>query len=182
MRRPEALELSSNRCRIVLEPSRKDPACVPHRLHHAQAARRTSVRPAALRPKTCDLWLAAPRAQRLHQFPARARRHRSILGSTPFGSSSEALGHLRTFLRPLNAAARLSLGEAGEALIGLPKLNVPATRPVSLWSTNAIENVVRNYRGQTARVSRWRLETNPFSRWTATARLHVERGFHRLKG
>ncbi len=41
---------------------------------------------------------------------------------------------------------------------------------------------MRNYRGQTARVSRWRLETNQISRWTASALLHVERGFHRIKG
>ena len=41
---------------------------------------------------------------------------------------------------------------------------------------------MRNYRGQTAKVSRWRLETNQLSRWTATALLHVELGFHRLKG
>ena len=94
----------------------------------------------------------------------------------------EALGHLRAFLRPLNAAATLSLDEAGEALITLHKLNVPATLNVSLLSTNAIENVMRNYRGQTARVARWRLETNQISRWTATALLHVERGFHRIKG
>ena len=33
-----------------------------------------------------------------------------------------------------------------------------------------------------AKVSRWRLETNQVSRWTATALLHVERGFHRIKG
>lgn len=41
---------------------------------------------------------------------------------------------------------------------------------------------MRNYRAQTAKVSRWRLETNQVSRWTATALLHVERGFHRIKG
>ena len=94
----------------------------------------------------------------------------------------EALAQLRTFLLPLNAAATASLDEAGEALITLHKLNVPATLNGTLLSTNAIENVMRNYRGHTARVARWRLETNQLSRWTATALLHVELGFHRLKG
>lgn len=94
----------------------------------------------------------------------------------------EALAQLRAFLLPLNAAATASLDEAGEALITLHKLNVPATLNGSLLSTNAIENVMRNYRGQTAKVSRWRLETNQLSRWTATALLHVELGFNRLKG
>jgi transposase-like protein len=94
----------------------------------------------------------------------------------------EALVALQTFLRPLNAAAATSLAEAGDQLITLHQLNVPATLHVSLLSTNAIENVMRNYRAQTAKVSRWRLETNQVSRWTATALLHVERGFHRIKG
>jgi transposase-like protein len=94
----------------------------------------------------------------------------------------EALEQLRIFLLPLNAAAGASLAEAGEDLITLHKLNVPATLNLTLLSTNAIENVMRNYRAQTARVSRWRLETNQISRWTASALLHVERGFHRIKG
>jgi len=94
----------------------------------------------------------------------------------------EALAALQTFLRPLNAAAAASLAEAGDQLITLHLLNVPATLHVSLLSTNAIENVMRNYRAQTAKVSRWRLETDQVSRWTATALLHIERGFHRIKG
>lgn len=94
----------------------------------------------------------------------------------------EALAQLRAFLVPLNAAAVDSLDEAGDNLITLHLLNVPATLHVSLLSTNPIENVMRNYRGQTAKVARWRLETNQVSRWTATALLHVERGFHRIKG
>lgn len=94
----------------------------------------------------------------------------------------EALAALQRFLLPLNAAAAASLAEAGDQLITLHQLNVPATLHVSLLSTNAIENVMRNYRAQTAKVSRWRLETNQVSRWTATALLHVERGFHRIKG
>ena len=94
----------------------------------------------------------------------------------------EALAALQAFLAPLNAAASASLAEAGDQFIALHQLNVPATLHVSLLSTNAIENVMRNYRAQTAKVSRWRLETDQISRWTATALLHVERRFHRIKG
>ena len=94
----------------------------------------------------------------------------------------EALEDLQRFLLPLNAAAAASLAEAGEELIPLHKLNVPATLHTSLLSTNAIENVMRNYRAQTAKVSRWRLETNQVSRWTATALLHVEKGFRKIRG
>lgn len=94
----------------------------------------------------------------------------------------EALAALRAFLGPLNAAATASLDEAGEALIALHLLDVPSTLNASLLSTNSIENVMRNYRRQTEKVTRWRLETNQISRWTATALLQVETGFNRIKG
>ena len=94
----------------------------------------------------------------------------------------EALADLRAFVTTRNAAALASLDEAAESLITLHLLNVPATLHLSLLSTNAIENVMRNYRGQTAKVTRWRAETDQISRWSATALLHVETGFHRIKG
>ena len=59
---------------------------------------------------------------------------------------------------------------------------MPATLHVSLLSTNAIENVMRNYRGQTAKVTRWQPAGDQVSRWTATALLQVETGFHRIQG
>jgi transposase-like protein len=94
----------------------------------------------------------------------------------------EALADLRAFVATRNATALASLDEAAESLITLHLLNVPATLHLSLLSTNAIENVMRNYRGQTAKVTRWRAETDQISRWSATALLHVETGFHRIKG
>lgn len=97
-------------------------------------------------------------------------------------AGDEALAQLRVFVAARNAAGLASLDEAGEQLTTLHRLNVPATLHVSLLSTNAIENVMRNYRGQTAKVTRWEPATNQISRWTATALIHVELGFHRIKG
>jgi putative transposase len=94
----------------------------------------------------------------------------------------EALAKLRGFLVPRNAAALASLDEAGDELITLHLLNVPSTLNLALLSTNAIENVMLNYRRQTAKVTRWQSATNQISRWTATALLRVEGGFRRIKG
>jgi hypothetical protein len=94
----------------------------------------------------------------------------------------EALAAMRKFLEGRNAAALASLEEAGESLIALHLLGVPATLHVSLLSTNLIENVMRNYRRQTGRVSRWNRKGNQVERWTATALLWVERGFRKIKG
>jgi transposase-like protein len=94
----------------------------------------------------------------------------------------EALAALRRFLQERNAAALASLDEAGDSLIALHQLNVPATLHVSLLSTNLIENALRNYRRQTGRVTRWNRQSDQVDRWTATALLWVERGFRKIKG
>ena len=94
----------------------------------------------------------------------------------------EALADLRRFVAARNAPALISLDEAADQLITLHQLNVPATLHVSLLSTNAIENVMRNYRGQTAKVTRWQPAGDQVSRWTATALLQVETGFRRIQG
>jgi putative transposase len=107
------------------------------------------------------------------------RRLRLAEGAVAGG---EALADLRRFVATRNAAGLASLDEAGAQLIALHQLNVPATLHLSLLSTNAIENVMRNYRGQTAKVTRWQPATDQISRWTATALLQVETGFRSLKG
>jgi len=94
----------------------------------------------------------------------------------------EAYADLHRFLAGRNAAAVASLEEAGEELISLHLLDVPATLNVSLLSTNAIENAIHNYRRQTQRVRRWQPKTDQVERWSATALLWVERGFRKIKG
>jgi putative transposase len=97
-------------------------------------------------------------------------------------SGREALGELRQFVGTRNAAALASIEQAGEDLIGLHKLNVPATLNGSLLSTNLIENSLRNYRRQTERVTRWQPQTDQVDRWTARALLWVEEGFRKIRG
>ena len=93
----------------------------------------------------------------------------------------EAYSDLENFLEKRNAAALESLREGGEELLGLHRLNVPATLNVSLLSTNLIENPFRNVRRKTNRVCRWRKDTNQASRWLAMSLLEAEKGFRRLR-
>ena len=97
-------------------------------------------------------------------------------------SGEEALKELDRFLETKNAAALESLREAGESLITLHKLNVPATLHVNLLSTNAIENPFLNVRRKIGRVTRWRAETDQASRWLAYGLVEAERGFRRISG
>jgi len=97
-------------------------------------------------------------------------------------AAMDAYGELDRFLASKNDAARNSLHEAGEELLTLHRLNVPATLNVNLLSTNAIENSFRNVRARTGRVTRWRAETKQASHWLAWALLEAERGFRRISG
>jgi transposase-like protein len=93
----------------------------------------------------------------------------------------EALSELEKFLSGRNAAALASLHEAGDDLLGLHSLNVPATLNIHLLSTNLIENPFRNVRRKTGRVCRWRQETDQASCWLAYALSEAENGFRRLR-
>ena len=95
--------------------------------------------------------------------------------------NTEAYSDLESFLEKRNAAALESLREGGEELLGLHRLNAPATLNVSLLSTNLIENPFRNVRRKTNRVCRWRKDTNQAGRWLAMSLLEAERGFRRLR-
>ena len=61
------------------------------------------------------------------------------------------------------------------------RLNLPATLNVTLLSTNAIENVIRNWREQTGNVKRWNVTGDMLSRWAASGLLWAESGFRRVR-
>jgi len=107
------------------------------------------------------------------------KRLREVEGEA---AGNEAYSDIERFLSDKNAAALESLHEAGEDLLALHRLNVPATLHVSLLSTNLIENSFRNTRRKLGRVTRFRAETDQASRWLAAALLEAENGFRRLIG
>jgi len=107
------------------------------------------------------------------------KRLREVEGEA---AGREVYAEIERFLTDKNAAALESLHEAGEELIALHRLNVPATLHVSLLSTNLIENSFRNTRRKLGRVTRFRAETDQASRWLAAALLEAENGFRRLMG
>jgi transposase-like protein len=95
-------------------------------------------------------------------------------------AGEEAFEELRVFLQKRNQAAYQSLLEAQDDLLTLHRLNVPATLHRTFLSTNAIENVIHNFRRHTDRVKRWQPQTDQAERWTATALLMAEEGFRKI--
>jgi putative transposase len=91
----------------------------------------------------------------------------------------EAYDDIEKFLEQKNAAALNSFREAGELLLSVHRLDVPATLHKTLLSTNLIENPFRNVRGKIGRVTRFRDETDQSSHWLAYGLLKAESGFGR---
>ena len=60
-------------------------------------------------------------------------------------------------------------------------LNAPSTLNVTFLSTNLIENVMRNYRRHTDRVTKWSGKQDQVDRWSATALLQAEEGFRKIR-
>ncbi len=107
------------------------------------------------------------------------KRLREVQGEA---AAREVLGEMQQFFETKNAVALASLQEAGDDLIALHKLEVPATLHRSLLSTNIIENSFRNTRRKIGRVTRFRAETDQASRWLAYALSEAEKGFRKIRG
>jgi transposase-like protein len=93
----------------------------------------------------------------------------------------EALRELERFLGDRNKAALESLREAGDELLAVHRLEVPATLHISLLSTNLIESPFANMRRKLERVTRWDASTEQPQRWLAYGLLEAERGFRRIR-
>jgi transposase-like protein len=106
------------------------------------------------------------------------KRLREVQGET---AAREVCRDIEQFLGDKNAQALASFREAGDELITLHMLEVPATLHVSLLSTNVIENAFLNTRRKLGRVTRFRAETDQAERWTACSLLQAEKGFRRIK-
>jgi putative transposase len=96
-------------------------------------------------------------------------------------AGEEAFEDLREFLAERNAAAALALSDRQDEILCLHRLGVPATLNLSLLSTNAIENLIRNWREHTNNIKRWNVKSDMLERWTASGLLWAENGFRRLR-
>ena len=96
-------------------------------------------------------------------------------------SGEEAFEDLREFLAERNAAAALALSDRRDEVLCVHRLGIPATLNLSLLSTNAIENVIRNWREHTNNIKRWTVRADMIERWSASGLLWAESGFRRIR-
>lgn len=96
-------------------------------------------------------------------------------------AGEEAFEDLREFLAERNAGAALALSDQRDDILCLHRLGVPATLNTSFLSTNAIENVIRNWREHTNNIKHWSVKSDMVERWAASGLLWAESGFRRIR-
>ena len=106
------------------------------------------------------------------------RRLREAEGSE---AGEEAFEDLREFLAERNAAAALALADRKDEILSVHRLGIPSTLNVSFLSTNAIENLIRNWRAHTDNIKRWNVKGDMVERWAASGLLWAESGFRRIR-
>jgi transposase-like protein len=110
-----------------------------------------------------------------------ARHFDRLRKAQGLSAGEEALRALERFVGERNKAALESLREAGDELLALHRLEVPATLNVSFLSTNLIESPFQHMRKNLERVCRWDAATDMPSRWLAYGLTESERGFRRIR-
>jgi transposase-like protein len=107
---------------------------------------------------------------------------REAYAATTADSARRLLRNLIAWLeRNGHEDAAGSVREGLEETLTVLKLRLPRTLARSLSTTNAIENLMGAVRRTTRRVARWR-DGAMIRRWVATAVLHAQGRFHRIKG
>ena len=110
-----------------------------------------------------------------------ARHFDRLRKAQGLAAGQEALREMERFVGERNRAALESLREAGDELLALHRLEVPATLNVSFLSTNLIESPFQHMRKNLERVCRWDAATDMPSRWLAYGLTESERGFRRVR-
>lgn len=109
------------------------------------------------------------------------RRFRTAWDQNSYGDARQMLMDMEKWLRKINESAADSLMEAIEEILTLHQLKVPALLRKTLHSTNPIESMFSTVRDCEGNIKRYR-GSRMMQRWLASALLHCEKGFRKIKG
>lgn len=109
------------------------------------------------------------------------RRFRIIYGLNSYAEAREELAKLEKWLRGINESAADSLLEAGDNLLTVHRLKIPALLRTTLYSTNPIESLFSIVRTREKNIRRYRGSAMS-QRWLGAVLMHCEKSFRRVKG
>lgn len=109
------------------------------------------------------------------------RRFQMLFGLNSYAEAQGELAKLEKWLRAINESAADSLLEAGDDLLTVHRLKVPALLRKSLYSTNPIESMFSMVRTKERNIKRIRGSAMS-QRWLGTVLLDSEKHFRRVKG
>ena len=100
---------------------------------------------------------------------------------TAYSEAKKALEAIVRELGNISMSAARSLEEGLEETLTVHRLCLPESLRKSFSSTNIIDSAYSRSRHVMRNVKRWKSTTHK-SRWIATALLHTEKSFRRIKG
>lgn len=109
------------------------------------------------------------------------RKLRAAYGMNEYNDARAALLAVVRELERINEDAAASLREGFEETLTVHRLGLPGILRQSFASTNILESAFSRSRHVMRNVTRWR-NSRQKARWVATALLHAERSFRRIKG
>ena len=109
------------------------------------------------------------------------RRIRAAYQMKGYAEAKAELDKVVRYLDGLNPSAARRLEEGLEETLTLHRLGIPDLLRTSLNSTNIIESSLSRVDHMLRRVKRWN-GGDHVQRWAATALLHAEKGFRKVKG
>jgi transposase-like protein len=109
------------------------------------------------------------------------RRFQVIYGLNDYAKAKEELASLEKWLRNINESAADSLLEAGDTLLTVHRLKVPALLRKALYSTNPIESLFSMVRKHERNIRRYR-GSSMKQRWLGAVLMEAEKSFRRVKG
>jgi putative transposase len=109
------------------------------------------------------------------------RRIRTAYQMKGYSEAKAEIEKIVRYLEGLNPSAARSLDEGLEETLTLHRLGIPDLLRTSLNTTNIIESSLSRVDHMLRRVKRWN-GGDHVQRWAATALLHAEKGFRKVKG
>jgi transposase-like protein len=109
------------------------------------------------------------------------RRVRAAYQMKGYNQAKAELEKVVRYLKGINPSAAHSLEEGLEETLTLHRLGIPTSMRPSLNTTNIIESSLSRVDHMLGRVKRWH-GGDHVQRWAATALLHAEKGFRKVRG
>jgi putative transposase len=109
------------------------------------------------------------------------RLYNQMIYAATYKEAAKAYRILLNWLKKINIQAVNSLSEAGDDIITVQRISLPAELWRSFQSTNILESAISRYRSKIRRVTKWQGSSH-YMRWSASVLILAEKNFRKVPG